>query len=351
MADDRYDWLDKDTAEQLLRGEQVSARHGDGARELEQLLEAAAAVAARTPETVELPGEEAAVAAFRQAVRQGSGARNRTAGAALPGVRTARTADLAERTRLGRPVRRGFAVALAACAIGGVAVAAGTGVLPTPFRGGDPAPASSVSAVETPGPFRTGEPGAQTDGTTAQTPDATPGPKSSDPSESPTPGSSPGASTNPGGGTPSSGTGRGSDKPGGSDGKGTGPGRGDTKNFLLALCRTYESGKRDAMDRDTLRRLERKAGGPEKVHVFCRAYLARYQSGGGSGGDDGFGGGTGGSGGSGGGSGGDEDDESHPPSPPGASPGTGTSIPAPGPSATAPDPGSATPSGTADGPV
>ncbi|MFJ5797506.1 hypothetical protein [Streptomyces decoyicus] len=350
MADDRYDWLDKDTAERLLRGEQVSARHGDGAHELEQLLEAAAAVAARAPETVELPGEEAAVAAFRQAVRHGSGARNRTAGAPPPGVRTAHTADLAERTRLGRPVRRGFAVALAACAIGGVAVAAGTGVLPTPFRGGDPAPASSVSAVETPGPFRTGEPGAQTDGTTGQTPDAGPGRKSSEPPESPTPGSSPGASKNPGSGTPSGGTGRGSDKPGGSDGKGTDPGRGDTKNFLLALCQNYESGKRDAMDRDTLRRLERKAGGPEKVHVFCRAYLARYQNGGGSGSDDGFGGGTGGSGGS-GGSGGDEDDESHPPRSPGASPATGTSTPAPGPSATAPDTGDATPSGTADGPV
>ncbi|WP_329173861.1 hypothetical protein OG754_15640 [Streptomyces decoyicus] len=349
MADDRYDWLDKDTAEQLLRGEQVSARNGDGARELEQLLEAAAAVAARTPEAVELPGEEAAVAAFRQAVRHGSGARNRTAGAPAPGARTAHTADLAERTRLGRPVRRGFAVALAACAIGGVAVAAGTGVLPTPFRGGgDPAPASSVSAVETPGPFRTGEPGAQTDGTTGQTPDATPDPKRSEPPESPRPGSSPGASKNPGSGTPSGGTGRGSDKPGGSDGKEPGPGHGDTKNFLLGLCQSYESGKRDGMDRDTLRRLERKAGGPEKVHVFCRAYLARYQNGGGSGGDDGFGGSTGESG---GGSGGDEDDESHPPRPPGASPGTGTSTPAPGPSATAPDPGDATPSGTADGPV
>ena len=238
MADDRYDWLDKDTAEQLLRGEQVSARHGDGARELEQLLEAAAAVAARTPEAVELPGEEAAVAAFRQAVRHGSGARNRTAGAPATGARTAHTADLAERTRLGRPVRRGFAVALAACAIGGVAVAAGTGVLPTPFRGGDPAPASSVSAVETPGPFRTGEPGAQTDGTTGQTPDATPDPKSSAPPESPRPGSSPGASKNPGSGAPSGGTGRGSDKPGGSDGKETGPGHGDTKNFLLGLCQT-----------------------------------------------------------------------------------------------------------------
>ncbi|MEU8996710.1 hypothetical protein AB0C95_18180 [Streptomyces caniferus] len=350
MADDRYNWLDKDTAEQLLRGEPVSARHGDGARELEQFLEAAAAVAARAPETAQLPGEDAAVEAFRQAARRGSGARHRTAADPFPdGVRTAHTADVTERTRLGRPFRRGFAVALAACAIGGVAVAAGTGVLPSPFRGGDPAPASSVSAAETPRPFRTGEPGAQTDGTTAQTPDATPGRPDTRPSGTPTPGASPGAGTRPGG-TPSGGTGRDHGKPGG---KATDPGRGSTKNLLLALCKNYESGKRGTMDRDTLRRLESKAGGPDKVHAFCRAYLARYQTGGRSGGDDGLvggiGGDTGGSDGSGqssGGKGGDEDDEGHP-----ARPSAGTSSPAPGPSATAPDPTDATPGGTADDPV
>ncbi|MFE3884945.1 hypothetical protein ACFXPQ_18895 [Streptomyces lydicus] len=355
MADDRYNWLDKNTAEQLLRGEPVSARHGDGARELEQLLEAAAAVAARTPETAQLPGEDAAVAAFRQAAHRGSGARHRAAADPFAdGVRTAHTADLAGRTRLGRPFRRGFAVALAACAIGGVAVAAGTGVLPSPFRGGDPAPASSVSAAETPRPFRTGEPGAQTDGTTAQTPDATPGRPDTRPSGTPTPGTSPGARP---GGTPSGGTGRGHGKPGG---KATDPGRGGTKNLLLTLCGNYESGKRGTMDRDTLRNLERKAGGADKVHAFCRAYLARYQTGGGSGGGSGndglvggIGGDTGGSGGSGqssGGKGGDEDDEGHPAQPPAATSGSG-STPAPGPSATAPDPGNATSSGTAHNPV
>ncbi|MDT0459489.1 hypothetical protein RM550_27880 [Streptomyces sp. DSM 41527] len=351
MADDRYNWLDKDTAEQLLRGEAVSARHGDGARELEQLLEAAAAVAARTPETAQLPGEDAAVAAFRQAAHRASGARHRTAADPFPdGVRTAHTADLTERTRLGRPFRRGFAVALAACAIGGVAVAAGTGVLPSPFRGGDPAPASSVSAAETPRPFRTGEPGAQTDGTTAQTPDATPGRPDTRSSGTPTPGASPGAGGRPGG-TPSGGTGRDQGKPGG---KATDPGRGGTKNLLLTLCRNYESGKRGTMDRDTLRSLERKAGGPDKVHAFCRAYLARYQTGGGSGDTGlvgGVGGDTGGSGQSSGGKGGDEDDEGHPAQPPAATPGSGTSTPAPGPSATAPDPGNATSGGTADDPV
>ncbi|MFE1767666.1 hypothetical protein ACFW81_26030 [Streptomyces angustmyceticus] len=346
MADDRYNWLDKDTAERLLRGEPVSARNGHGAEELAQLLEAAAAVTARAPETVELPGEEAAVAAFHRAAH-GAGAGSAAADPVVTGGHTAHAADRAERTRLARPIRRGLAVALAACAIGGVAVAAGTGVLPDPFRGGDPAPASSVSADETPGPFRTGEPGAQTDGTTAQTPDATPGGRdTASPGEKPTPGSSPGAGTTPGS-TPGGGTGRDHSTPGG----GTLPGQGGQKNLLLALCRNYESGKRDAMDRDTLRRLESKAGGPDKVHVFCRAYLARYQNLGGSGGG-GFVGGagdTGGSGQSSGGSGGDEDDEGHPSPSSSTTPGPGVSVPAPAPSATAPDPGKATPTGTTGG--
>ncbi|MGW3008514.1 hypothetical protein ACWC9R_06670 [Streptomyces sp. NPDC001219] len=338
MADDRYNWLDKDTAERLLRGEQVSARHGDGARELEQLLQAAAAVGSRTPGSAELPGEEAAVAAFRQAARRGAGAAQHAAAEPLSGGHTARAT---ERTRLGRPFRRGFAVALAACAIGGVAVGAGTGVLPTPFRGDDePTPASSVSAAESPGPFDTREPGAQTDGTTGHTPDPTPDRKSAGRTETPAPGSSPGATKRPGRGTPSGGTGH-DDRPGGT---GTLPGQGDKNNLLLSLCRSYESGKRDGMDRDTLRRLERKAGGADKVHLFCRAYLARYQTGGNSGGGDGFGGSTGGTGQSGGS--GDEDDDHHPSQPPGTTPGPGTPTSAPDPSVTATDPGNEGPGGT-----
>ncbi|MEU3987072.1 hypothetical protein OG229_14435 [Streptomyces platensis] len=340
MADDRYNWLDKDTAERLLRGEQVSARHGDGAGELEQLLKAAAAVGAQTPGTAELPGEEAAVAAFRQAA--GRGAHHRAAAEPFPSGRTARATGSVERTRLGRPFRRGFAVALAACAIGGVAVGAGTGVLPSPFRDAEPDPASSVSAAKTPGPLDTREPGAQTDGTTGHTPDPTPGGKSAGPTDTPAPGSSSGATKHPGRGTPGGGTGR-DERPGH---KSTGlPGSGDRKNVLLAVCQAYESGKRDGMDRDTLRRLERKAGGADKVHLFCRAYLARYQDGGSSGSDDGFGGSIGGAGQS-GGSGGDEDDDAHPSQTPGSTPGSGTSTPAPTPSVTTTEPGDAAPSDT-----
>lgn len=339
MADDRYNWLDKDAAEQLLRGEPVSARDGDGARELEQLLEAAAAVGAKASGTTPLPGEEAALTAFRQAAGRGSGARARGRATAGPSaaVRTAHATDRVGRTRVARPFRRGLVVALAACAIGGVAVAAGSGVLSAPFRdSGDPEPASTVSAAETPGPLDTREPGAQTEGTTAQTPDPTSGGESTGPA-TPAPGGSPGASRGPGTGTPSGGTGQ-DDRPGG-DGDGGSKNR-DKKKLLLTLCRDYESGKRGQMDRDTVRRLERKAGGADKVHAFCRAYLLRYQNGGGTGDNDGFGGNQGGSG----QNGGDEDDDEHPSQAPGTTPVPGASTPAPVPSVTATDPATATPS-------
>ncbi|WP_433857883.1 hypothetical protein [Streptomyces kronopolitis] len=326
MADDRYNWLDKDAAERLLRGERVGARHGDGARELEQLLQAAAAVGAKAPEAAELPGEEAAVAAFRRTAGRGTAAHARGADEAFP---AGRGTAVAERTRLGRPVRRGFAVALAACAIGGVAVAAGTGVLPTPFRGGEPQPASSVSAAESPGPLDTPEPGAQTDGTTESTPDPTPHGKTAGPGDSPTP-------SRPGDTTPPSST----PDPGhrGNGGTGASPGHGDKKNLLLALCQSYASGKRDGMDRDALHRLEQKAGGAEQVLAFCRAYLARYQHpGSSSGGGTGLGGTTGSNSGL---TGGDEDDEGHPSHSPGATPSSATSTPSP----TATDPANVAPS-------
>ncbi|MFE0188945.1 hypothetical protein [Streptomyces sp. NPDC058989] len=333
MADDRYNWLDKDAAEHLLRGEPVGARHGDGARELEQLLQAAAAVGAKTSGAAPLPGEEAAVTAFRQAA---AGSRGRAAGPSTA-LRGARATGVAERPWVVRPFRRGFVVALAACAIGGVAVAAGTGVLHSPFRSSDdPEPASTVSAVDTPGPFDTREPGAQTDGTTERTPDPSSGGKTAGPDGSPTPGSSRGATPGPGKGTPGD-RGHGQE-PGGDDTGGSGSG--SKKKLLLSLCRDYESGKNRQMDRETVQRLESKAGGPEKVHAFCRAYLDRYHSGGGSGDNDGFGGGSA-SGGS-----GDEDDDDHPSSSP-TTPAPGASTPAPGASSSAVQPRSATPSATA----
>ncbi|MEU7635029.1 hypothetical protein AB0C11_02935 [Streptomyces sp. NPDC039016] len=352
MADDRYSWLDKDAAERLLRGEPAGSQVGDGARELEHLLKAAAAAGSGLPETAALPGEEAALAAFRQ-TRHDAGAHPREAGrgAALSAVRGGRGSRVAERNGLARPFRRGFAVALAVCAIGGIAVAAGTGVLPTPFRGGEPQPGASVSAAETPSTFETQE-SATSPGETGRTPATQPDGRPTGPGATPTPspGSSQSAGPAPGTRTPGTGTpGDDSQSQQDQDGK-------NKKRLLLALCKDYESGKRGDLDRDTLRSLESKAGGPNKVHAFCRQYLTQAgQQGGGSGDNDGGGGGRGGGGGgqggngdggghNGGGGGDEEGDPSGvtPPSP--SAPPAGTT-PAPDPSTPAPTPTGTLPTG------
>ncbi|MFC6062612.1 hypothetical protein [Streptomyces ochraceiscleroticus] len=277
MADDRYSWLDKNAAEGLLRGERVDAGGGFGADELNDLLSAAAVAGARSSADAPLPGEEAAVAAFRQ-VSSGGSTRDTAAGGAarasaedgipvvrsVPGGGTSRTA---ERTRLGRPLRRGLAVALAGCALGGVAVAAGTGVLPTPFHGGgDPSP--SVTSAVTPSILESQDPEADASDDAAQSPDA--GPHSSSPASPTSPDASDGRST-PG----REGTGDTSKPPLPQLTPGDGALNTDKakrKAAVLALCRDYEAGRTSPKDRQ---RLERTMGGAEKLHTFCKQYLQK----------------------------------------------------------------------------
>lgn len=265
MADDRYHWLDEDAAERLLRGEPAGSPAGTGAAELTALLNAAAAAGRDTAGDTPLPGEEAAVAAFRQ-VRDGAGTRPRASA----------------RTRFGRPLRRGFMVALAGCALGGVAVAAGAGVLPTPFRSGTgPNPATSVSAAETPGPPASDGTGTTDEGA-SRMPDATPG------TDRPDPLATDAGSDGKTGSTPPPGPGRstpGGDATGGGDTDASGGKTGDDPKekpdakerhrIGVTFCRTYESGKRSVLGQDTLRRLERAAGGSDKIHAFCRQYLSQ----------------------------------------------------------------------------
>ncbi|MGP3999907.1 hypothetical protein ACTWQE_07710, partial [Streptomyces sp. 8N706] len=167
MADDRYSWLDEDAAERLLRGEPADAAVGAGdgaARARAERLAAALADAADTRPPgpgaglteAELPGEEGALAAFRKVreARADASCPESTRGEAIahpeapPTVRIGRPrASRACRPfRIGRPLRAGLAVALAGCALGGFAIA---GVLPTPFGGGEPLPAESVSVGAT----------------------------------------------------------------------------------------------------------------------------------------------------------------------------------------------------------
>ncbi|MEU2022876.1 hypothetical protein ABZ565_11990 [Streptomyces sp. NPDC016469] len=308
MADEQYAWLDKEAAEKLLRGEPVDPAEGRPRQDAERLATALDAVARTArPATGELPGEAAALAAFRAVPR-----RPRTAGAAaahgddadaetavLPPVHIGRAAGpRADRPfRWSRPLRFGLAASLACCAIGGVAVAAGSGMLPAPFGRHTPSPATSVSAAESPGELGTDV--LPDEETSAPSPPGTPTP------DAPAPGgrtdtdddedtARPGAGashddrkgkddTAGAGRTGGSRTGGGTDS--GDDasrdhgnedpGKGNGHSGGDASGpwyaKTLQACRDYRDGTLDA-DRRT--RLEALAKGARNLDRFCDRLLA-----------------------------------------------------------------------------
>lgn len=287
MADERYEWLDQEAAERLLRGEPVEPVGVDARHQALRLAELLDDARAQQPVTEPLRGEDAALAAFRKA---------RDGGAAelLPTVR------LTPETRpvsWSRSLRWGLAASLTGFAVGGVAVAAGVGVLPTPFGGPQPAPASSVSGAVTPGPV-TSEP----------TPDELRSPDLPSPADTPPSPSAPAAS----GGTDTP------DGPG--DGQGAGPGRGESTaphdgrtggdtngrdwyRKTVDACRDYRSG---TLDDERKRMLEAAAQGADRVKRFCDRMLSA--DGTGDDGDDGGNGdGNGGDGGQGGGDDGDDD--------------------------------------------
>lgn len=375
--DDRYRWLDDEVAESLLRGSAVDARsaqRGGRHREDRDNVEAAptstsgrkgavtpswardaaagaevhpadrlasvldalvaeqtamphamGAGAGRLPgqtgQSAELPGEAAAIEAFRVAHAEivHSGTVDISAGPTESGTVVGRRAVREERRRSGgrrsgaprrlslggRPLRAGFAMAVAGCALGGAAVAAGTGVLPTPFGGGG-SPATSVSPLASPsGGDREAALGGG-DG-------------------SPEDGNGPRRGTREGGSGPSdspdgkdlAGTERGQDGkdskgPGGEndwqDGDGKGLSESEKKAIARAMCKAYEDQKLSTQDR---LKLEAAAGGPEGVRKFCDKHGGSgVQSGGvGTPGDSGgdSDGGDDGSGSDGGDSGGDSD--------------------------------------------
>jgi hypothetical protein len=225
----------------------------------------------------ELPGEAAAVEAFRaafpQAVAEHAGTVDITAGPTESGTVVGRRAARENRRRsrdrhrgtagraslMGRPLRAGFAMAVAGCAIGGVAVATGAGVLPTPFGGGD-SPAASVSPLASPGDERdeaAGGSGSPYDGS---------------PRRGTREGGSPSDSQS---GEDLAGKERGRDannsngRKGNEDwwhANGKGLSESDKKAMARALCEAYE--KDDLSLNDRLR-LELVAGGSDGVKKFC----------------------------------------------------------------------------------
>lgn len=176
--DDRYRWLDRATAESLLSGEPLelspASADPEARDQAERLAKTLGALSVDLPlSSAELPGEAAALAAFRKsrpatdatltaspspASSTASSASSTESSTDMGLVRMGGTgrSGAARRTgsrpaRWSRPMRLGLGAALAAGMVGSVAVAAGTGILPSPFGGDEPGrPAATVSAAESP---------------------------------------------------------------------------------------------------------------------------------------------------------------------------------------------------------
>ncbi|KUN26247.1 hypothetical protein AQJ23_13780 [Streptomyces antibioticus] len=261
MADKQYEWLNQELAERLLRGESLDNAVEPTARdEAERLAKTLGALSVDPPpSTTELPGEEAALAAFRKAhadrgpgtVRSEHGATAADVGLIRIGGRHGPAAPPGRRPRRNRPVRLALAAALAFGMAGGVAAAAGAGLLPTPFGDGEPGPNASVSAA-----------------VTSDRPLVSPSPQGTGAAE-PTPdGSSAGAAE--GGG------GRGTARDGASSSPGTGRDGKDGKpgawwGAAPSACRDLRDGK--ALSTDRRRALEGLAGGSARVWKFCQGVL------------------------------------------------------------------------------
>lgn len=256
MADERYEWLDKEAAERLLRGEPVEAadEHArvQAARLSRALYDTSRGGTHAYADEGEMPGEAAALAAFRKA----------RADAAAPAGDTLGTVQLARPTRpvfgmrLGRPVRFGLVAAVAGCALGGVAMAAGTGLLPSPFDG--PLPASTVSAAATPQPLVSDPP---TDG--ILTPPQHPG----SPSTPESPSAPAGGSRSP---DPTSGPEGGDFGKQGDTDKKSRERKAERRRKAVEACRDYRSGR---IGPERKRDLEALAKGPGRVEHFCDRLL------------------------------------------------------------------------------
>ncbi|NEC91506.1 hypothetical protein [Streptomyces sp. SID12501] len=274
--DDPYRWLDRAAAERLLSGEplepSLESVSPEARDQAELLAKTLGALSVDTPPgSAELPGEAAALAAFRKA----RPAPDVTTVA--PATATPSASDLgsdmglvrvggfgrsgashrrgARAARWGRPLRLGLGAALTVGMVGSVAMAAGVGVLPNPFGGHEPGrPAATVSAdasrdpmLGSPSPDVTGGKGVP-----SLRPDSTAGGSfdkgtagGDEPEDSPT-GTGQGSRTDP-------------DLPG------------DRRSALALSCRDIRSGKK--LEAERRRALEKAAKGSKKVSQYCEDTL------------------------------------------------------------------------------
>ncbi|MFB7466793.1 hypothetical protein ACFCZ1_25405 [Streptomyces sp. NPDC056224] len=298
MADERDRWLDRAAADKLLRGEPAEPAGPDAdpraRREAARLRAALDALAGPPPATAELPGEAAAVAAFRaargaSAATSGRPARPERAGSAAPSgeplidLGRASAGFRVPAPRRARTVRFGLAAALASVAVGGLAAAAGAGLLDQSRHDtAGPGPAMSVSADGAPTPGDGG-------GASTLSPQLSPTPlrDGASPSASAGPTQPPGTSA---GGTASAGGLSSGTSATGGPGKGDRDGKTATDGYqdlfggaskdrdqdrenarrAVDLCKDYRSGK---LNDDRRERLSRLAHGLSRIPHYCEALL------------------------------------------------------------------------------
>ncbi|MFG2991507.1 hypothetical protein ACGFZK_19830 [Streptomyces sp. NPDC048257] len=307
MADERNRWLDKAAADKLLRGEPVEPvgpaadqRARTEAARLRAALDALGAVSEPLPAGAELPGEAAAVAAFRTA--RGA-ARPSVARPEMAAASTEPLIDLGRvipapvpASRRGRTVSFGLAAALASVAVGGVAAAMGAGLLErSRHDSAGPGPAMSVSAGENPAPgIGSGAPTPTPKSKPTVLPDGSnatvvPGTPQTPGTDGPTaPGTGTGGDTS--AGTSAIGGSGGKDAQGGQSGKdgdgrdtfGSGGDKGkdrDREELLKAvdLCEGFKKGQ---LDEERRQRLTRLANGLTRIPEYCKSLLDDDGSGG-----------------------------------------------------------------------
>ncbi|MFE9563431.1 hypothetical protein ACFYM0_20240 [Streptomyces sp. NPDC006487] len=310
MADERDRWLDKAAADRLLRGEPAAPGAEHHARVRSERLRAALDALAEPPPAApgglpgELRGEAAAVAAFRargsvfQAEPQAQAPEAALFGSADTVVELGPPAGpAAHRSRRGHPIRFVLAAAVAGVAVGGLAAAAGAGLLDRDARdaaGGMPAVSVSVGSSS----------GASADGgyATPFAPLRSTAPEGGGGlSGSPSPGNTPGTegrtTTAPDGvsgavggtgrepsasGSTGGRDGRDLSLQGGTDGSTTEPRDGsgrdrEGRTGPLELCRDFRSGRLDEAGRERLARL---AKGLLRVPRYCQVLLDMAPGGG-----------------------------------------------------------------------
>ncbi|MFD6877058.1 MULTISPECIES: hypothetical protein [unclassified Streptomyces] len=316
MADEHNGWLDAAAADRLLRGEPADPA-GPGAdpraRAGEARLRAALESLNVTPlPGRELPGEKAALAAFRAAratapaprrptaVTAASAAHEPAAHEPLVSLTPVPTVRIPAQRRTSTPVRFGLAAALAGVAVGGIAAVASSGLLDREAgHTAAPAPAVSVSAdTDSPAGGESGGPAPlipRPDPSTPQRGDGfvtspgtsrmpgtdsrtTPGTTSGSGSGShfPTGGAGTGMSTSTGSGTNETGDGGRelfTDRTDKADGSGGGSGKDrdrDKQARAADLCEDYRAGR---MNDDRRSRLSKLAGALAKIPRYCEFVL------------------------------------------------------------------------------